>query len=420
MTLPTTTRLLTERIVAIDALRGFALLGILLVHMVEQYVASPPPSAEADIGVFTAADSAIRVIVGLLLGGKFFALYSLLFGVRFYIQLERSARCGGRFASRFAWRLAILFAAGMVHHLFYRGDILAIYAALGFLLLPLNRLGDRALLGIAAVLALGGHRVVLAAHAAAQGGPIAVVPLDQAALEAYFAAIRSGSLGALFASNLTDGLTTKLHFQFGWMGRGWQTLALFIAGLYIGRRRWHEQLTERRRSMRLVMFGGLGLSAGAAGIAALAFVSGLVPQSPDAVRPWHYAAGLTLYDLFNLGLTAAIGGGFVLACSGGLWPLLRRFSPVGQTALSSYLSQSAIGVLIFYGFGLGLLGRIPLAFAFLLGLVIFAGQMIGSALWLRAFRHGPVEWLWRSLTDWRMYPLRRTEPAAAAAVQANP
>lgn len=420
MTLIHTRGAVGARIETIDALRGFALLGIVLVHMVEQYVASPPPAAEPNLGVFTAADSAVRILVWLLFIGKFFALFSLLFGVSFAMQLDRAAQRGVAFGSRFVWRLAILFVIGMVHHLFYRGDILSIYAALGLLLLPLRMASDRTLLVLAAAVALGAHRVVLAAWAAFDGGGIAVMPQDEQAVETYFAAVRSGAAGALFASNLTEGMTTKLHFLFGWIGRGWQTLALFMLGAYIGRRRWHERLDEMRRPLRLVTWGGIGLAVASAGAGAALFALGLVPTSAEAARPWHYLAALGLYDLFNLGVVAVYGGGFLLLYEGRLRPLLRQFAPVGRTALTSYLAQSAIGVFIFYGIGLGLLGRMPLALAFLLGFVIFAAQVIASRWWVRRFRYGPVEWLWRSLTNWRVEPLRRREAEPAAAAHANP
>jgi uncharacterized protein len=396
-----------ERIVAVDAIRGFALLGIVLVHMVEQYVGSPPPPSTPDLGVYSVADQVTRGVVGLLFVGKFFAIFSLLFGLSFFIQMDRAARTGRAFAARFAWRLGILFAIGMAHHLLYRGDILAVYAALGLLLLPLYRAGDRVLLGLALTLALGGHRLMLAAYGVIAGQPVAIMPVEPAAIDAWFETVRSGSPLSVAVLNIREGLATKLHFQFGWFGRGWQTLALFVVGLYIGRHRFHETLAELRRPLRRLVVGGLGLALGSAGVLAGAAAAGLGPQSAEAARPWHFIVGLGLYDLFNLGLTSALLGGFVLlyhgARAGGV---LRRLAPVGRTALTVYVAQSVVGTAIFYGWGLGLLGRMPLSMAFGLGLVLFAGQGIAAALWLRHFRFGPLEWLWRSATYGRVQPLR--------------
>jgi uncharacterized protein len=407
---------LGARIVAIDAVRGFALLGIVLVHMVEQYVASPPPPSTPDLGVFTMADQVTRGVVALLFMGKFFAMFSLLFGLSFFIQMDRAARRGAGFAARFAWRLGILFVIGMAHHLVYRGDILAIYAALGLLLLPLYRASDRVLLGAAAALLVGGHRLVLAAYTAIAGGPLVVMPIENTAIEAYFDAVRSGSPLAVAAVNLSEGLATKLHFQFGWMGRGWQTLGLFVLGLYIGRHRWHEALPELRRAVRRVVLGGLAVSVASAGLLAAAAVGGLLPQSAEAARPWHLVVGFGLYDLFNLGVTAMLLGGFVLLYERARAArVLRHFAPVGQTALTSYVAQSIVGTAIYYGWGLGLIGRVPLTAAFGLGLVIFAAQVLVSTAWLRHFRFGPLEWAWRSLTYGRVQPLRATRRRELAA-----
>lgn len=403
-----------DRIVTLDAVRGFALLGIVLVHMVEQYAGSPPPPSEPDLGIFTMADQVTRGLVALLLMGKFFAMFSLLFGLSFFVQMDAAARKGVPFAGRFVWRLGILFAIGMLHHLLYRGDILAIYAVLGLLLLPLYKAHDRVLLGIAAAIGLGVHRLVLGIYTAVSGAPIEVVPLDAAATEAYFQALRSGSPLAVATSNLAVGFTEKLYFLFGWFGRGWQTLALFVIGLYIGRHRWHERLPELRRPLRRIAWGGLGVSLLAAMLLAAGAAAGLVPQSADAVRAWHLIVGLALYDVFNLGVMAALTGGFVLLAHGArLRGVLERFAPVGRTALTCYVMQSVIGTWIFYGWGLGLLGRVPLTAAFVLGLVIFAGQMIASALWLRYFRFGPLEWAWRSLTYGRVQPLLIAAPRHA-------
>src|SRR5918994_5789506 len=124
-----------ERIVSIDAVRGFALLGIVVAHMVEQYMGSPPPPSRPQFGIVSPAiDGTAMAIVQLVVVGKFFTMFSLLFGLSFFIQMDRAGRREVPFAGRFAWRLIVLFAMGMAHHLFYRGDILSVYAMLGLLL----------------------------------------------------------------------------------------------------------------------------------------------------------------------------------------------------------------------------------------------------------------------------------------------
>ena len=123
-----------DRIAIIDAFRGFALAGIVLVHFVEQFIGGPIPEEETSQMLQGVPDYIVLVILQLFLSGKFFALFSILFGLSFYIQMSRTAAKGKKYKLRFLWRLAILMMIGLVHSLFYRGDILTIYAFIGLFL----------------------------------------------------------------------------------------------------------------------------------------------------------------------------------------------------------------------------------------------------------------------------------------------
>ena len=397
---PSRQRAGAQRIVAVDALRGFALLGILIVHMVEQYLAAPPPAAWKDFGVFSTADRVAQAVDGLLFIGKFFPIFALLFGVSFVIQTQRAAARGLPYSARFVWRLLILLAMGLAHHLLYRGDILSIYALLGLPLVLFIRASDRVLIGTALLLALGGPRLLTLAWGAMTGGPPAMTMPGGPELDAYFAAVQSGDLRELAWRNLTEGFAFKMGFQLGVFGRGYQTFALFLLGLYLARRRWHETLQERRPQLRRIVRYGVGLTvlsaALAAGVAALLGA----PASPETIGRTQAFAFLTLFDLFNLGLAAAFAAGFLLLQmrpGPGRW--LRHLAPVGQTALTVYVCQSILGTWLLYGHGLGLVGRIGAATAMGLAVALFLAQMGMAHLWLRHFRYGPLEWVWRSLTN---------------------
>jgi uncharacterized protein len=133
------------------------------------------------------------------------------------------------------------------------------------------------------------------------------------------------------------------------------------------------------------------------------------------VRLWHLLVGLTGLDLFNLGLTAVLMGGFLLLYhSGRLHGVLIRLSPVGRTALTTYVCQTLIGTFIYYGHGLNLSGEIGAASALLLAFVIFAGQVVVSTFWLRHFQYGPLEWFWRAATFGTAQPFRRSAGVAVA------
>ena len=412
------------RLVAIDAVRGFALLGIIAMHMVEQYLGSPPPASRTAIAV-PLVDSLALGFAALLLMGKFFAMFSLLFGLSFFIQMDRAAARGQSFEWRFTWRLAVLFAIGMVHHMVYRGDILSIYAALGLVLLLYYRASDRWLLVTAAAVLLGVPRLALALWSVATGAAPSLDVDDNAALEVYWETLKGASPVAIAWVNLTEGIVPKLDFQFGWFGRGYQTLGLFLLGLYIGRHRWHEQLESRRRTIKRATWWAAGVSLAAllcaVALIAAAYASGQLPdgQSPGtAGQPqpapplWLIVSGFAFYDIFNLAVMGTYLGGFLLLyLRARPQRVLRRLAPVGQTALTVYVAQSVIGGLIFYGYGLDLLGELGAAVGLALAVVIFAGQVIIANLWLQQFQFGPLEWLWRSATHMRVQPLvRRSAP----------
>lgn len=395
------------RIEAVDALRGFALFGIVVAHMVEQFVGGPPPTP--DFGMFSALDPIAAGAVDLVIRGKFFMMFSLLFGLSFFIQMDRAATRDDAFRRRFAWRLTVLFAIGLVHHLFYRGDILTIYTLVGFVLLLFYRVRDRTLLIVAGLLFLGLPRLLLLGGSGLFGFNPMLLSLDEVMNPAYPEILRGGSLQAVFATNLIDGLRLKLGFQFGLFGRGYQTLALFLVGLYLGRHAWHVTLSESRGRLVRVILWGVALclvAVGSGGI--LTAVLGGGSFGPEASpAPWLMAIGLGVSDLLNLGMMMGLVAGFLLLLRSRVGGhVLAMLAPVGKTALSCYVGQTLLGTFLLYGWGFGLFGRIGASTALLLAFGIFCGQILVSTLWLRRFRYGPLEWVWRTATHLRLQPMR--------------
>jgi uncharacterized protein len=398
------------RIDAVDALRGFALLGILVVHMVEQYLAAPPPPPMETFGIFSLADRVVQGIDGLLFIGKFFPMFALLFGVSVVIQADRGSATSS--AGRFTWRLMVLLGIGLAHHTLYRGDILSIYALLGLPLVALRHLGDRWLLASAAFLGLGGPRLCLLIGGALLGYPVDMTPPAGPELATYYDAVRRGDLPAIAVSNLRDGFLMKMEFQLGLFGRGYQTVAMFLLGILLARHRWHESLSTRLAALRRAWKGGLIAAGAALAIMALGAVVVGTPTASGMSRP-QAMVFLTGYDVFNLGIAATLASGFLLLYHRrGLHRLLHHLVPVGRTALTVYVSQTVIGTWLLYGHGLGLLGRIGAATALLLALTVFAVQVVIARAWVTRFRYGPLEWVWRSMTMLEVAPIRAVREGA--------
>jgi uncharacterized protein len=410
---------MSERIHLIDALRGLSLAGIAMAHFGEQYLGfMPPPGQPYNIHGMT--DGILEGLSWIFVRGKGFGIFSFMFGLSFTLQMQRAERRrpGSDFRPRFAWRLFILFAIGWLHGLAYSGDILTVYAALGIPLIFFYRVRDRWLLVLAVLLLVGVPRVAQRLIE----GPMTPAQLQSlqnrmtTEAEEHWRAVAGGNVPAIVRLHATTGFRSKWEFQFGPIGRGYQTFGLFLLGLWAGRRRIFEEVEMHRR-----FFGRLWRWTGALTLL-LPLIGGVLffvgrgagggePSQPAGTLPdfssWPVVGGLGLFDAWNNVMTLFYVASFALLFLRPRWqPRLLRFGPAGRLALSVYVGQTVIGVLLFFGFGLGLLGRFGNSVTIPIGLAVFAIQVWASRAWLDRFRFGPLEWAWRSLTWLRFEPFR--------------
>lgn len=392
----------------VDALRGAALLGILVVHCSRWFTADALPAGLYRLHGAGALNELVIGKVELLLVDKFYTIFSFLFGLSFALMLGRSREEPGVFYRRYARRLGVLAGIGLLHYLHWRGDILLIYAVLGGLLLLFSRAADWVVLSFACLLALNLPATLGHAYSALAGTPPtaparrqALAAADQQAQRNYDT-LTHGSYADTVLAN-AHSFDTMLAFQFG-SGRVYHTLGFFLLGLYAGRRGLFEQLAARRALFwRLGLGALLALAANKLGAELLTLAYGPPAQ---AAAPAQVAFAL-VYDVRNVLATLLYLAGLTLFFQyrAGRWagpPL----ALVGRMALTNYLLQTLAGSLLFFGYGLGLQGTSQLWVACLLSLPIFGLQLVFSAWWLARFRFGPVEWVWRSLTLGQRQPLR--------------
>ncbi|WP_281543206.1 DUF418 domain-containing protein [Maribacter aestuarii] len=398
--------IVNQRINIVDALRGFALAGIVIVHIVENYVGAPTPENTMQGTHIGILDSIVDGFIFLFLRGKFFALFSFLFGLSFYLQLNRKKEGEDNFIGRFIWRLVLLFLIGYVHSLFYRGDILTVYALLGVFLVLFYKVSNKWVLIFTGLMfiGLGRFTVFLITH----GGNI-FIPGDfspnSPLVLSYFEAIQHGSLWDVFKTNAVEGHLMKMDFQLGVFSRGYITFGFFLLGMVVGRLRFFEnfrELTSETKKVLIYSIVGFFVSLG---LVILVF-SQLGPEVK--FDNWLSMLGLTFVDLNNIFMTFILICVFVIAYRKN-WGerVLNIFVPYGKMALTNYFIQSIIGTFIFFGWGLGYLGTIPNSSAFLLALLIIGLQVIFSKLWLSYFTYGPLEWLWRSATYFKWFKIRK-------------
>ena len=388
----------TERIVVVDVLRAVALLGIVITHAAGGYLAGRPPSP--DFMSFTPLDQWVADVCNLLTFGKFFTIFSFLFGLSFAIQLHIAARKGTSFAGRFLWRLVVLALIAVVHGAFYTGDILIIYAILGVLLIPLRNLNTKFLViaGLVLVFNIPGLLLNLkqinAPPPTVEQQQSAAEQSQQFALSAQrqYAAKKSGSVMDVIHTNFTDGLAMKVFFQLR-TGRLWVTFGLFLLGLAAGRAQIFRDNDANRRFFR-------GLLWTAAPVAAVTTVIAMVRPAGFFTVSLADVLALFSWTVQQIALSAV----YVAAVTLLLWRapargLLPHLAPAGKMGLTVYLTQTVFGLTLFYGFGLGLMGEMGVAASVGLAILFFIIQIALAKAWLARFTMGPVEWLWRRLSN---------------------
>ena len=396
----------TERIVAIDLLRGFALLGILIMNI--QGFAMPAaaylnPTVYGDLG---GINRWVWTLSHIFADQKFMTIFSLLFGAGILLMTEKLDARGLRTWIVHYRRTFWLLIIGLAHaYLLWTGDILVFYALCGFWVYWLRKLrpGLQMALGllvlsVPAILSLGTGLTMqymppeMLQELRADWRPAAETVQEE--ITAY----RGGWL-----AQMAPRVARSAEFHtFGLLFWGlWRAGGLMLMGMALYR--WGVLSGRRSRGLYI-------------GMAVLGFAIGLPVVIAGVVQ--NFAHGWTLeFSRFGLGEQANYWGSlFVSAAYIGLLMLFARtgalswlqdaLAAVGRTALTNYLLQTFLATAVFYGHGLGLFGSVERVGQVGIVAAIWAVQLVLSPLWLRYFRFGPFEWLWRSLTYWRLQPMR--------------
>lgn len=394
-----------ERLAAVDVIRGWALLGVLIanihVDLGGLHYRQPP----GDSALYDAAASRF---IEIAISARSITLLTFVFGLGFAIQLMRAGSRGEGGGALFLRRLAVLLAIGACHLLLWWGDVASTYAVLGVALLAFRRVSDRGLLVWALVLVFVPRIVMSVPGIAAAVHAALPHPADPAGFDVQFrAAVLGHDYPALVIAHLRKLLyffSSVVAWYVPWL------LGRFLLGYYAGRRR----LFEGDGAAHLALFRRLlvwGLVCAAAGTPAIVLArSGALARS---AVPLPVELGLiALIELALLGLAAVYVAAIVLLLQR---PGSRRWllvlAPVGQMPLTTYLGQTVVVTFLFYGWGLGLSGQLGSAACLAIAIAIFALQVVACRLWLARFRFGPVEWLWRTLVYGRAQPMRRAATA---------
>ena len=381
----------SSRLAVVDALRGFALMAIVVLHSMEHYNLFFSPGWQPTW--LNSLDSVVTSVVWFLLAGKAYATFSLLFGFSFYIQMRNARRRGSDFRLRFAWRLLLLALFAQFHALFYNGDILLFYAFCGLILIPASSWSNRTVLIVALCLLLqpvDWAHMLLAAFDPSyiDTNSRFIVYANQAGEVAMH-----GSFLQVLADNIGNGQLFSNFWQVE-AGRITQTPGLFLLGMWLGRK---EMFVPSPRSVQfwsrvliaaLILFGSLYLAQNM-----------IAPHLVHTTWVSHF--GIALGMPVNLTIMATLVSLFVLcwfAASGTGYRFQRISVAYGRMSLTNYITQSIIGVTLFYHFGLGLYQYCGATLSLLVGLAVVTVQVCWSRRWLASHAQGPVEALWKKLT----------------------
>lgn len=405
---------LKDRIVLLDILRGFAIFGILMVNMQIFY----QPIILVQLGYaepITTADHLTSIFIKFFFDGKFFMLFSILFGYGFYIFINKPGKGGQAITHLFSRRLLILFFFGVLHVvLFWAGDILLIYALIGLALLLFRHISDKGLLRWATGLTLTPPVIigllVLFASVALKVPEMAVeiqegleesTVMTMDLIEEASVAYSSGE----FAEMVEVRLREYQVMLIGIISFYPVVLGMFLAGYWAARR----QIFKRMQLYKAFFKRGLILGA------IIGIPANIVYIYASSKAPAYIPDGYTFLSM----LAHNIGGFFLclfyisalslLFVNGQLKNLGRLLAPVGRMALTNYLMQTVICTTLFFSYGFGLFGQINAFQGLFIALSVFALQIPMSMLWLTYFKYGPLEWVWRGLTYRQWQPILKVK-----------
>ena len=384
-----------SRIDVADILRGIAIGGIVLIHFIEQLNFYKFPEASSEF--MGALNQTVWDSLFFMLASKMYAIFSMLFGLSFFIQHDNQAQQGKDFRPRFLWRMVLLFCWGLFDLLFYNGDILTVYAVCGVLVVPFIRASNKVLVAATIFFALQ---------------PIELFYIIMGLIDPTTQSLNLGSselfhaiLPAQESGNIIDvavaGIRYGFPVNFTWAiehGRFTQTIFLFLLGIYLGRKRLFYDEGNNIEIWKKILVGAL--CAFVVLYPLYDAVHDVVVSVPKADRTCVQKSLDVMLNMWkNMSMMFTYVSIVVLLFyRTSARDFLIKIAPYGKMSLTNYLSQSIIGGFVFYNWGLGMFRYSGHASSLLLGALCVALQYMFCRWWLKNHSHGPFEMVWRKLT----------------------
>lgn len=377
------------RVDVADVLRALAVMGIVVLHCIEHFNFYSFPDTSQQGAFLNFMDKAVWDGLFFMFGGKAYAVFALLFGFSFFIMDDNQRLRGNDFRLRFCWRLVLLFLFGQINAAFFTAEVLVLYALVGFILPLTCRMKDKHVLILACLFLLQPLALIYSLCAAID--PTFITP--KVPTSSFWAACRVMQSGGSFLEtvkvNLWEGQLASLAWAWD-NARVFQTAALFLFGMLIGRRRLFLQ-------ENLKVWNKLFCAA----ILAFFPLYGISNMLPRFVENKSLLAPLSLAvtSWSNFAFMVMLVSGVIFAFyRTRLQSKLMKITPYGKMSLTNYITQSMIGSLLFYNWGFSLHDDLTITASAAVGVIILILQFNFCCWWMKHHSHGPLEYLWKRAT----------------------
>ena len=363
----------TNRVDSVDALRGFAVVAIMLLHFIEHFIYGVYPEATSETAKLL--NQSVWDSLFFILAGKSYAIFALLFGFTFIIQQRNQENKGNDFGGRFAWRLVILMLFATLNAAFFPGgDVLLLFAVMGFVMIPFRKLSQKTLLLIALLFLIQPIELLEC---------FGINFMPTLLNDAYYPSLKvitdSGNFWDMIVANATLGQITSLFWAID-AGRLLQAPGLFILGMILARGNYFSGSIDFWVKTFVV-----------------SFISSFVLYIAKTSSTGSLQIILTMW--YNIAFTGILVSIFVILYQNDVFRKMTnglRF--YGRMSLTNYISQSIIGSLIFFPYALGLASTLGIAWSFVVGLGVMFAQIWFCRWWLKTHKQGPLESIWHRLT----------------------
>ncbi|BDD06993.1 DUF418 domain-containing protein [Aureibacter tunicatorum] len=378
------------RISMIDALRGFAVMAIVLLHNIEHFNFYHFPDKTGQAEWLTWMDSKVWETMFLLFGGKTYSIFAVLFGFTFYLMNHKQQSQEKDFGPRYLWRLLLLFFFACVNAMFFAGEVLLLYSICGIVLfIGRNWKENTVLIASVCLLAqpMEWYHFIMQSLTENYTMP---AKISSSMWQGVMDYIKAGNIWETYSQNLTKGQLWSLLWAVE-NGRFTQTCGLFLLGFWLGKKQVFTQFEANKKFWIKSLFIAFIISV------PLYFSNNFLNEHPVANIKnsvgvitdmwWKLSCTLVWISLFA-----------ILYASPFFQKITKPLVPYGKMSLTNYITQSMIGGYLYYMYGLGWAAKYGVTYSLIIGIVFFLVQLGFCHLWLSRFKKGPLEWLWHKGT----------------------